>query len=175
MRIYGNSGNLEGSKILKKTVLSVMTTNLLSQFTWTGKTNRKDVKKFALKDYPQILNLIYEIILAADCSYSRLKYDEDMVQRILKYAYTGQTTNARSTCTTTTLENPNNCDQTSTNSIALRQNTNYTYFSGSTDINSTMSTSNHTIYQYRYVPNSNTLHEQSSSSSSYIPYLEKNI
>lgn len=148
VRIHGNGGNLDGTKILKRTVSSVMTTNLLSQFAWTGKTNRKDVKKIALKDYQQVLLLIYETILAADSSYSRFKYDEDMVQKILKYAYTGQTINVSSTASP---ENSNNYDQTSANSIALGQNM---YYSGSTGNSSNVTTLNHVYSSQSYITHS---------------------
>lgn len=45
MKINGNSGSLDGSKILALIVHAIIAPDLLSQFTMTGKSGNKDVAK----------------------------------------------------------------------------------------------------------------------------------
>lgn len=90
MKLFGNCGELDASKILRKLAFHIFTAELLSDFTWTGKTNKRGVRKFAIKDYKLLLSLIYETLHAADSSYTKGKFEEEFVAKVMKYAYIGK-------------------------------------------------------------------------------------
>lgn len=87
VKLFGDSGTMNGSKILKKIVTEVIATTLLKTMTWTGKTNVRDMRKLAFSKYTLLLKLIHETVLAADSSYTQKKFQSDMVNKVLKYAY----------------------------------------------------------------------------------------
>lgn len=87
MKINGNSGSLDGSKILASIVHAIVTPDLLSQFTMTGKTGNKDVTKEKFKIYVNIIDIIWRVASAADASYTKHKFTNDFTYKIIKYAY----------------------------------------------------------------------------------------
>lgn len=87
MKLFGDSGTLDGSKIIKKIVLEVIAEKFLKSITWTGKTNIRDVRKIELRKYSLLLKLIHETILAADSDYTYNKFHTNMVNNVVKYAH----------------------------------------------------------------------------------------
>lgn len=87
MKINGNSGSLDGSKILASIVHAIVTPDLLSQFTMTGKTGNKDVTKEKFRIYVNIIDIIWRVASAADASYTKHKFTNDFTYKIIKYAY----------------------------------------------------------------------------------------
>lgn len=84
---------LIGSKVVTSVVNEVISNSLLSKFTWTGKASKKNEKKLKLKSYSNVLNLVFEAVLAADRTYTKPQFEYDMTYKILKYAYLhGQST-----------------------------------------------------------------------------------
>lgn len=91
VKLNGDSGNLNGSKIIKKLVCEhVLSEDFLCSCTWTGKTNVKNVRKIELRKYKSLMKLIYETVLAADKTYTLLEFQTDMVKKVLKYAYANE-------------------------------------------------------------------------------------
>lgn len=87
--MFGDSGTLNGSKIIKNVVNQVIAEEFLSSFTWTGKTNVRNVRKLEMRKYSSLLKLIHETVLAADSAYTYLTFQSDMVKKVCKYAYNG--------------------------------------------------------------------------------------
>lgn len=59
----------------------------LSQFTWTGKTGTKDVKKDAFKKLVYIPRLVIDAIKKVDSSYDFKFFQSDMTKHVIKYAF----------------------------------------------------------------------------------------
>lgn len=70
-------------------MFQVIGEEFLSSFTWTGKTNVKNVRKLEFRKYELLLKLIHETAMAADDAYTYSTFQSDMVKKICKYAYTG--------------------------------------------------------------------------------------
>lgn len=96
----GVNGMLIGSKVVASIVNEVISNSLLSKFTWTGKTSKKNEKKLKLKGYSNVLDMVFGVVLAADKTYTRPQFEYDMTYKILKYAYLhAQPTTSNSTAT----------------------------------------------------------------------------
>lgn len=74
---------------MKSTVLKIIKKDILALFTWTGKTNKQKIRKYAIKDYNNLLALIYETMFAADATYTQLKFRSEFTTKVMKVAYTG--------------------------------------------------------------------------------------
>lgn len=75
---------------LSTIVNKLFSSNLLGQYTWTGKTDSKSTekrKKYAFKKMKEILDLILHIMKRIDYNYSVEKLYRDITYSILKYAY----------------------------------------------------------------------------------------
>lgn len=57
------------------------------KITWTGKTNKKNLKKIALKAFTKIMKLMTSLSRAADIKFTDKLCEETIVYKILKYAY----------------------------------------------------------------------------------------
>lgn len=73
---------------MKGLTCQIITGQLLSQLTWTGKSVR-NARKYAMKDYTLICRVIYETVLAADSSYTMYEFDKDFVTKVMKVAFKG--------------------------------------------------------------------------------------
>lgn len=89
MKVNGDNGQLDASKIIKKFVVSIFDAKLLAQFTWSGKSGEKGVRKFVFKDYKSIVQIIRRTMMACDSSYTELQFEQDMVKKVMKVAYKG--------------------------------------------------------------------------------------
>lgn len=94
VKLFGDSGKMNGSKILKKFVFEVIDKGLMKTMTWTGKTNVRDVRKLALNKYTLLLKLIHETVLKADSTYTYKQFQSDIVNKVVKYAYSSTEENA---------------------------------------------------------------------------------
>lgn len=81
------AGHEKGSKIVKSVVLATISQELLSEFTWTGKSNKGEKKAFNSKK--AIIEMLYNVIRAYDATYTRSTCTHDLKYKIFKYAYTG--------------------------------------------------------------------------------------
>lgn len=96
IQINGNSGDLKGPKLVKKLTLEIIDKTLLSDYTWSGRAAPNEQGKYAMKDLPLLVRLIYETLRAADSSYAKRQFDDDFVTKVMKVAYKGkQKQNAR--------------------------------------------------------------------------------
>lgn len=86
VKLHGVSGDVEGTKIIQSIVDAFISPELLSQYTWTGKTNKKNVKKLKFKSLVNVLRIVKRVLLAADNSYNETKFKKDMTEKIMKYA-----------------------------------------------------------------------------------------
>lgn len=84
MRIFGDSGQMSASKLVKGLMNYIITAKLLATFTWSGRGD-----KHTMKDYESILEVIYKTMLAADSSYTLHQFQRDFVIKIMKVAYKG--------------------------------------------------------------------------------------
>lgn len=87
IKINGDSGILCAKKLIKPLVSHVISPEVLSLFTWTGKTQQKGVRKLVLKEYTETNSLLYEVLLAADKTYTQREFFDNMVIKVIKGAY----------------------------------------------------------------------------------------
>lgn len=80
--MYGDGGQMEGGKIITNLVEAIIEPNTLSMYTWSGKN-----KKFKFKTNVEILKLIYQLIHSADNKYTKAMFENDIVNKVFKYAY----------------------------------------------------------------------------------------
>lgn len=89
--IGGESGKAMNEEVQKVYMRSIcgglLTEQLLSKMTWTGKTNKKDVKKIAFKEQKKITELIFGLAAAADSTIDRTLGKRLIIYEVLKYAY----------------------------------------------------------------------------------------
>lgn len=83
--LNGIGGAKDGSKIVRSVVLSTISSELLSTYTWTGRSQNSNKKAFESKK--NIINLLYTAIRAYDSSYSEADCSSDLKYKIFKYAY----------------------------------------------------------------------------------------
>lgn len=84
--INGNNGELDAGKLIRGIFHKFFTKENLGNFTYAGKN--KQTRKF--KCFTKILGLIFELLQAADSSYTRNEFDRDVVEKVFKYAYQGR-------------------------------------------------------------------------------------
>lgn len=89
-KVNGDSGQMNASKLVKGFMNHIVTAQLLSTFTWSGRGD-----KHAIRDYKSILCVIFEAMLAADASYTILQFEKDFVVKIMKVAYKGSEENEK--------------------------------------------------------------------------------
>lgn len=86
-KINGTSGDLDGKKIIASVVYSMVTPELLSKFTMTGKTSMKNVSKAKFKTYVNTINSMWRVINIADSMYTKAQFEHDLTYKVIKYAY----------------------------------------------------------------------------------------
>lgn len=74
------------AKMSKQLLYKVIDRAFLTMFTWTGKSSAKQTK-LALKDSPNIIQLLHGIVSDIDNSYSYATFLSHLKNKILKYAY----------------------------------------------------------------------------------------
>ncbi|XP_031625628.1 uncharacterized protein LOC116342259 [Contarinia nasturtii] len=75
-------------KILKKFIYAIMSKELLSYYTWTGKTRKGSEKKKSFQDLVHINKLLHDLVLTKDSRFNLQIMEKVMVSKVLKYAYT---------------------------------------------------------------------------------------
>lgn len=84
--IGGNSGTAKANKVIKTIFASIMTCELLSSFTWSGR-GKGNGKKNSFEKYCNIQKLIFIVLNSVENTYSMSECVLDMKQKIFKYAY----------------------------------------------------------------------------------------
>lgn len=74
-------------KILKKFLFNLIDRVFLKEFTWTGKTAQKGVRKIPFKQFKRILDLLFTLVKTNDQHYPLDIFEENMKTGILKHAY----------------------------------------------------------------------------------------
>lgn len=87
MKMHGNTGEMDGSKIIVSITNAIISPKLLATFTMTGKTVKKGVKKNRLKDFVNIIGLIQMVVGSADKTYTQTKFKNDLTYKVMKNAY----------------------------------------------------------------------------------------
>lgn len=85
--INGTDGSKSGHDVILSVVDAVIHPSIQSQYTWTGKTNNKTVKKQRFNDLSEIHGLLLCVCRKADNSYSKRDFMEHLIYKVLKYAY----------------------------------------------------------------------------------------
>lgn len=83
--IGGTEGNTRGERVLQ-VVCETIFNSFINQITWTGRAN-KGMKKLALSKYANTVKLITELCLKADSRYSASECQNDIIYKVLKYAF----------------------------------------------------------------------------------------
>lgn len=84
--INGIAGDESGSKIVRSIVFATVDRQVLSKYTWTGKSNKSNTKlNFASKK--NLIQLFFDVIRTYDRKYTRADCEEDLTYEILKYVY----------------------------------------------------------------------------------------
>lgn len=84
--LVDDNGYTRGRDAILPITEALIHPSLLAQYTWTGKTNVKTVRKFGFSTYKGINNLIHSSCKYADESYTKKNYDSDIVYIVMKYA-----------------------------------------------------------------------------------------
>lgn len=73
-------------KTLRTVLGMLIERRFLAQFTWSGKS-KPGIRKLALKDRDDIVNLLYTIASQIHPKYVKTVFKRDLVDKILKFAY----------------------------------------------------------------------------------------
>lgn len=84
--IGGTSGVFDGQKTTYKLVDTVFNPNVLVNYTWTGISRNKDIKKIPFQKYNGIIDLFLEVVLMADNRFNKDKLVNVFRDGILKHA-----------------------------------------------------------------------------------------
>lgn len=80
--------NICGEKKLVKAIIPcIMTSGLLAEFTWTGKTKNRDERKIPLKDFSNLLDLMLKTVQVKYPNYSVKNFKKTIVDDVIKFAY----------------------------------------------------------------------------------------
>lgn len=85
--INGADGSKFGRDVISSIVDAVIHPSIQAKYTWTGKTNSKEVKKERFNMLPEIHGLILCVCRKADKNYSRKDFMDDLIYKVIKYAY----------------------------------------------------------------------------------------
>lgn len=83
--VGGTSGDKNGLIVMKAVLKSLISKELLKQFSFTGKDGRSTDGKYALKPLENIRSLLFDVVVLADANYSRQKCDHDVTYKVLKH------------------------------------------------------------------------------------------
>lgn len=86
MNINGNGGEMNAGKLIRLTFKEMFTEATLGCYTYTGKN--KNTKRFDV--FANIREIVYDLLKAADRTYTLVEYERDLVEKIFKYAYKGR-------------------------------------------------------------------------------------
>lgn len=81
--INGESGDKNGEKLISKLFFTIIDETIKCKFTWTGKA-AVGKTKIALRDYKEIINLMYAVIRRADETYTMTKCEKNLTYKVLK-------------------------------------------------------------------------------------------
>lgn len=84
--LVDDNGYARGKDAILSITEALIHPSLLAQFTWTGKTNVKAVRKYEFSKYKSINNLIHTVCKHADENYTKKSYESDIVYFVMKYA-----------------------------------------------------------------------------------------
>lgn len=85
--IYGTKKRRVTWGMTKKVLLALISDKCLANFTWTGKSATKDIKKMPFKKMNSIHRVVVMALKKIDSSYDNNIFHDDVVKHILKYAY----------------------------------------------------------------------------------------
>lgn len=84
--INGICGDKSGSKVIRSIVFATVSPKILSKYTWTGKSSKKNLKlNFVSKK--NIIQLFFDVVRAYDPKYTKAECEEDLKYKIFKYMY----------------------------------------------------------------------------------------
>lgn len=87
--INGVRGTKNGSKIVKSVAEAILSSSLLSTYTWTGRSKSSEEEKKKLCSNVNVVDLIYDVVKAYDENYSKRQCKTDMIYKVCKYAHLG--------------------------------------------------------------------------------------
>lgn len=80
-------GSKSGHDVISSVVDAVIHPSVQAMFTWTGKTNNKEIRKEKFSDLNEIHGLILCVCRKADHTYSKSDFMDDLIYKVIKYAY----------------------------------------------------------------------------------------
>lgn len=87
MKIGGDTGDNDRSKVLEPIVHALIAPILLSSISWSGRAGKGKSKKIALSKYAGIVRIICSLCQKADKSSDSEQCIKDIKYKIIKYAY----------------------------------------------------------------------------------------
>lgn len=78
---------MKGDKVSPYLFNKIIALPLQSLFTWTGKTSAKGERKFGLKEFNNIIEVIFKVAKDLDGSYTEVQHLKVIKYKIIKYAY----------------------------------------------------------------------------------------
>lgn len=103
-KIGGSSGRANGAKVIRSVVNKLIFTELMAKVSWTGKGGVGKAAKIRFQTYNNIIQLISDVCIAADCSLTEQGVINDLKYKVIKYAYTHLQTPSPSTSSSPPLE-----------------------------------------------------------------------
>lgn len=85
--INGSNGSRSGHDIIMSVVDAIICPSVQRNFTWTGKTNRRNQRKERFSALKGIHSLIFQVCHEADREYTYAKFKKDLVGKVMKYAH----------------------------------------------------------------------------------------
>lgn len=89
--IGGSNGQENAEKLIHNVIDSIMTPELLSEYTWTGRA-KGNKRKNKFKTYTNIQKLTFNVFLLAQSTYCFSHFLKDLKEKVLKYAYLNEPT-----------------------------------------------------------------------------------
>lgn len=85
-KIYGNNKQRVSWGMTRRVLEALIDKHCISQFTWTGKTCVKGVRRESIKKMKTIHEVVMGALSKVDTAYTYELFKSDMVKHIIKYA-----------------------------------------------------------------------------------------
>lgn len=72
--------------MFRSVVFAAISPQVLSKYTWTGRSTKPNVK-LSFEKKQNIVQILFDVVYAYDSRYSRTECEEDWKYKIFKYAY----------------------------------------------------------------------------------------
>lgn len=84
--INGAAGDGDGSKIIRSVVFATIAREVLSRFTWTGKSAKPN-SKLGFFSKKKTVQLFFDVVRLYDSQYTKSECEDDLKYKVFKHAY----------------------------------------------------------------------------------------